>query len=182
MNRITTIAALAFALTLPTLAHADDASLRAKAEQLIATQNTEKNIRQIAANIASQLSDAADRAAGPDATADQKARVEDFKKQAAQLVEASVGWDAMKPALIDLYAKTFTEDQLDQILAFYKTPAGATLLEKMPALNAEFGALGNTRVNSLRDQLQKAYQDLQNSLHPIPTLGAPTAPAPAPAK
>jgi len=179
MNRSTQIAALLLALALPLAARADDASLRAKAEQLMNQQNTQKSIQQIAASINSQLSDAADRSAGPDATADQKAKVEAFKKQAAQLIETNIGWDAMKSSLIDLYAKAFTEEQLDQILAFYKTPAGAALLEKMPALNTEFGALGNTRINALRDQLQKAYQDLQSSLHPIPTLGSPASPPPA---
>lgn len=181
MNRIAIFAALLLALTLPIAAHADDASQRAKAADLIAIQNTERTIQQIAANITTQLNDAADRAAGPDATPDQKAKVDDFKKQAAQLIDTNLGWTAMKPALVDLYVKSFTEDQLDQILAFYKTPAGAALLEKMPELNKQFGQLGNDRVTGLRDQLQKAYQDLQSSLHPIPSLSAPTSPAPAPA-
>lgn len=185
MNRIAIFTArtavIVLAFTLPVAAHADDASQRAKAEQLIALQHTEKSVQLIAANITSQLDDAADRAAGPDATADQKTRIDDFKKQAAQLVDSNLGWTSMKPALIDLYVKAFTEDQLDQILAFYKTPAGVALLEKMPELNKQFGDLGNTRVASMRDQLQKAYQDLQNSLHPIPSLGAPSSPAPTPA-
>ena len=179
MNRIT-LAALAVALTLPAIARADDASMRAKAADLIAVQHTEKTVQQIAANITSQLDDAADRAAGPDATADQKAKIDDFKKQVAQLIDANLGWTALKPSLVDLYVKTFTEDQLDQILAFYKTPAGAALLDKMPELNKQFGQLGNDRVTAMRDQLQKAYQDLQTSLHPIPSLGAPASSAPAP--
>jgi hypothetical protein len=181
MIRFATIAALVLALTLPIAARADEASMRTKAADLISLQRTQKSVEQIAANITSQLDDAADRAAGPDATPEQKAKIDAFKKQASQLVDANLGWTVMKPALVDLYLKAFTEDQLDQILAFYKTPAGATLLEKMPELNTQFGQLGNQRVAGMRDQLQKAYQDLQNSLHPIPSLGAPASPAPAPA-
>ncbi|HEY5057285.1 MAG TPA: DUF2059 domain-containing protein [Acidobacteriaceae bacterium] len=186
MNRSAAIAALVLALTLPAVARADAASQRAKAEELANLNNTQKTVQLIAANITTQIDTVADRAAGPDATADQKAKIEDFKKQAAQLIDANLGWDAMKPGVVDLYVKTFTEEQLDAILAFYKTPAGTALLEKMPQINTQFGELGNTRVAGLRDQLQKEYQALQSSLHPIPTLGpaspAPAAPAPGAAK
>jgi uncharacterized protein len=181
MNRISIALALILALTLPAAAHADAASQRAKAEDLINLNNTQKTVQQIAANITTQIDTVADRSAGPDATADQKAKIEDFKKQAAQLIDASLGWASMKPAILDIYVKNFTEEQLDAILAFYKTPAGVALLEKMPEINTQFGELGNTRVASLRDQLQKDYQAMQNSLRPIPSLGAPTSPAPAPA-
>lgn len=186
MTRFPAISALVFALTLPIAARADDASQRAKAEQLVSIQHTQKTVEQIAENITTQIDQVADRAAGPDATPDQKAKIDSFKKQVSQVVDASLGWDAMKLAVVDLYVKNFTEDQLDAILAFYKTPAGAALLEKMPEINAQFGQVGNQRVAALRDQLQKAYQNLQNDLHPIPTLtppapSAPTAPTPSPA-
>ena len=176
------VVALLFAFTVPLAAHADDASQRAKAEQLVNLNNTQKTVEQIAQNINAQIDQLADRAAGPDATADQKTKIDDFKKQAAQLIGTSLGWASMKPSIIDIYVKTFTEEQLDSILAFYKSPAGAAFLEKMPEINTQFGQLGNTRVAGIRDQLQKSYQDMQNSLHPIPTLGAPTSPAPGAAK
>ena len=177
MNRIALT--LLFALTFPIAAHADEASLRAKADELVTVNNTQKTADLVAQNIATQIDQVADRAAGPDATPDQKAKIEEFKRHAAQLIDASLGWAALKPAVIDLYVKTFTEDQLAAILAFYKTPAGAAFIEKMPELNSQFGQLGNTRAAALRDPLQKAYQDLQNSLRPIPSLGTPTSPAPA---
>lgn len=178
MNRYAAIAAIVFALTLPSIARADDASHRAKAEEMISLMHTEKAIQQNADSIAKQVDDAADHAAGPDATPEQKAKAEDFKKQANQTIETQLGWEAMKPAVVDLYVKTFTEDQLDAIVAFYKTPAGAALLEKTPELSAQFGQLGNSRVTDLREKLQKAYMDLQSSLHPTPAAGA-SSPAPA---
>lgn len=179
MNRFFAVCALLLALNLPLAARADDASARAKAEQLIAIQHTQATVEKIAANITSQVDAAADRAAGPDATADQKTKVADFKKQAAQIIDTNLGWAAMKPAVVDLYVKNFTEEQLDQILAFYKTPAGAALLEKMPEINTQFGHVGDDHVAGLKDQLQKAYKDFADSLHPVPSLGAPATPAPA---
>lgn len=149
-------------------------------------QQTQKIVQQIADNIIRQVDEAADRAAGADATPEQKAKVEDFKKTAAQVIDAKLGWVAMKPTVTDLYMKSFTEDQLDSIIAFYKTPAGAALLEKLPQINSQFGQIGNSRVADMRSELQKDFQDLQGSLHP-PTLNSlppavpPATPNPAPA-
>lgn len=186
--RSVAVSALVLALALPTVARADEASQRTKAEELMMLLNTQKVTQQIADTITRQVGEAADRAAGTDATAEQKAKVEDFKKTAAQAIDAKLGWVAMKPAVTDLYMKSFTEDQLDSILAFYKTPAGAALLEKLPQINTQFGQLGNSRIGDLRAELQKSFQDLQGNLHPTPTLNslppavppAPIAPAAAP--
>ena len=179
MKYVFFVAALLLALTLPLAAHADEASQRAKAEQLVVLNNTQKTVEQIAQNISAQIDQLAERAAGPDANADQKAKIDAFKQHETQLIDGALGWSSMKPAIVDIYVKSFTEEQLDAILAFYKSPAGTAFLEKMPEINTQFGQLGNTRVAGIRDQLQKSYQDLQNSLHPIPTLGAPSTPAPA---
>lgn len=174
-----TVVAFLFALATPIAARADDASHRAKAEELVTLNNTQKAVNQIAGSISAQVDQAAERSAGPDPTDEQKAKIEDFKKHTAELVDSTLGWTAMKSAVVDLYVKAFTEEQIDGILAFYKTPAGAAFIEKMPEINTQFGQLGNARVAGIKDQLQKSFQDLQNSLHPVPTLGTPASPAPA---
>ena len=44
---------------------------------------------------------------------------------------------ASRQAAIQLYARDFTAAELNQIAAFYRTPAGAKLLARQPAINAE---------------------------------------------
>ena len=44
---------------------------------------------------------------------------------------------ASRQAAIDIYARDFTVDELNAITAFYKTPAGAKMLARQPAVNAE---------------------------------------------
>jgi len=40
----------------------------------------------------------------------------------------------MKPVYIKLYDETLTEEEVNGAVAFYKTPAGQALLNKMPLL------------------------------------------------
>jgi uncharacterized protein len=44
---------------------------------------------------------------------------------------------ASRQAAIQAYSREFTAAELDQIAAFYRTPAGAKLLARQPAINAE---------------------------------------------
>jgi hypothetical protein len=172
---------LVFALCLPLAARADEASHRAKAEQMMALLHTEEMVNRISGNITKQIADAAGKSLSTTPSPEQQAKFDDFKKQASQVIEAQVSWKALKDGFVDVYAKAFTEEQLDTIIAFYKTPAGTALLANMPAVNEEVGKLGNARMNALQPQLKQLYENYQKSLAAAPPTLGPVAPAATPA-
>lgn len=65
-----------------------------------------------------------------------------YKEVMLQWAEKYMSWDAVAPALIDLYAQTFTESELKELLAFYKTPTGQKTLTELPGLMQKGAALG----------------------------------------
>jgi hypothetical protein len=168
---------LVLALCVPLAARADEASHRAKAEQLMTLLHTEETVQRISDTITKQVDDAAQKGLSTTPSPDQQAKFDDFKKQAAQTIDAQVGWKSLKDGFADVYTKNFTEEQLDAIIAFYKTPAGAALLANMPTVNEEVSKLGNARMTALQPQLKEMYETYQKSLvGPAPSLG-PVAPA-----
>ncbi|HEY4381051.1 MAG TPA: DUF2059 domain-containing protein [Acidobacteriaceae bacterium] len=173
---------LVFALTVPVAARADDASHRAKAKELMTLLKTEHMVIQISDAIRKQVSDAAAQVVGPDASPERKAKYDDFMKQAGQAVDEQLSWKTMEGPFTDIYVKTFTEEELDSIIAFYKSPAGTTLLEKMPSVNDQVSRYGQSKMVTLQPQLKQLYAEFQkNAAAAPPTLGpAPSAPgAPA---
>jgi hypothetical protein len=50
--------------------------------------------------------------------------------------------DAFAAAIADIYARTFTADELRQVTAFYRSPIGQKFLEKMPVIAQESMAMG----------------------------------------
>ena len=74
----------------------------------------------------------------------------------------------MQPGIIDLYAKTFTEQELDAIVAFYKTPAGAALIDKIPQIDNQIQQLAQSRLNILQPQITQAFSDFRKSRPPRP--------------
>jgi len=124
MNRLSLL--LIFSLSLPLAAHADDASRRAKAEEMVMLLHTDQMVNQVSQNLVQQVNAAAEKLAGANPTPEIKTKTTTFEKSMADKIENQIGWTAMKPAFTDIYAKTYTEAELDAILAFYKSPAGVS--------------------------------------------------------
>ena len=53
-------------------------------------------------------------------------------------------WNAMLPEVAKLYKETFTESEIRELLAFYKTPVGQKLLVKIPELTQKSFSIGSS--------------------------------------
>lgn len=58
--------------------------------------------------------------------------------------------------MVRLYAETFTEPELRQMIAFYKTPVGQKALQKMPELMQKGVAIGQQLAQAHMPELQAA--------------------------
>ncbi|WP_420348321.1 DUF2059 domain-containing protein [Pelagibius sp.] len=71
------------------------------------------------------------------------------------------------PLLMDemaiIYERVFTEEELDAMLAFYKSPAGQSMIKKMPAMMAETVPLsqrwGMALMQNLPGRVEQRLQD-----------------------
>jgi hypothetical protein len=169
---------LALALSCSLTARADEASHRAKANEVMVILHTQPMVHNISETLKKKIADAADQIAGPAPTESGKAKVVDFEKKANQIIDAQLGWETMQARFTDIFAKNFTEEQLDSIIAFYKSPAGVALLETMPTVNDQMTQFGNSQITALQPQLKQLFEDFQKSV----AAAAPAAPASAPAE
>jgi hypothetical protein len=75
---------------------------------------------------------------------------------------------AFTEALAVIYARNFTTNELRQIQAFYHTPAGQKLLEKMPVIAQESMALGQKVGQGIAKELQdRVVEELRKRGHNI---------------
>jgi hypothetical protein len=157
------ISLLIFALCLPLTAHADDANKRAKVHEMLDLLHMDRMMAQIMDLAMQQATSMTNQMVGNNLTPDQKAKVEAFQKQVLDTVEAQVGWKAMEPQYIDLYVQTFSEEDLDGIIAFYKSPAGVSMISKTPELTQKSMAMVQQKMTTLQPQLQQMIQDFARS-------------------
>ena len=65
-------------------------------------------------------------------------------------------WEVLKPQLVTIYTDAFTEAELREITAFYKTPTGQKSLTVMPDLLQKGMALGQNTMKAHLGELQAA--------------------------
>jgi hypothetical protein len=70
-----------------------------------------------------------------------------------------LSFGSMKEEMTRIYAEEFTEAEVKEMTAFYKTPTGKKTIEKTPLLTRKGGELGMKRVQENQAELQKMIQD-----------------------
>ena len=75
-------------------------------------------------------------------------------------------WEAMAPALVKIQVELFTEDELKEMIAFYRTPTGQKCLVKLPEMvqrGAAVGAeLGKAHQRELEDMVLARKKELES--------------------
>jgi uncharacterized protein len=185
MKRIALLLApcLALVLSVPS-AHADEASRHAKAKEMLTLMHMDTTMSKMMDNMMQQMSAMSKQMGGGNGnvTPDQQARLDEFQKKVFALIETQMSWQNLEPDYIDLYAKNFTDEQLDGIITFYKSPAGIAMIDKLPTLTNEGMQLAQTRMTAIQPQLMQMIQDFAKSAAPAgaPMLKVPPPPPPPP--
>jgi hypothetical protein len=82
-----------------------------------------------------------------------------------------MSWESLKGDYARIYAEAFSEEELRQMIAFYRTPTGQKAIKMIPELMAKGAALGQSRVQENREELQRMIQKRQKEIeshHPVP--------------
>lgn len=77
------------------------------------------------------------------------------KDSVGQFFEKHIGWLALKDDIVAMYMKTFSTKELDEINAFYITPAGQKVINIVPQLVQQRNQLAMGRLQENIGELQK---------------------------
>jgi hypothetical protein len=110
---------------------ADDARIDRLLEVTRARQMLDSMLPQIEASQRQML---AQMTAGRELDTAQQQRAEAILASGAASVRRALAWENLEPIYRDIYRRTFTGEDIDGIIAFYESPAGQRMLEKMPEL------------------------------------------------
>ena len=130
-------------------------------------------------------------AAGIARQASQSQKLTDAQKKAFDDAQAAnlavykqeLSWDRLEPMYIEIYEKSFTQGDIDGIVAFYKTPAGQALLDKLPLVIKNTMSALQQRTAPMAQRIQKETQDALKAAvaaNPAPAPAAAAAPSPTP--
>lgn len=75
-----------------------------------------------------------------------------------------ISWEKMEPMYVSLYRKTFTQKEVDDMLAFYRSPSGQSVIVKMPVMMAQAMQTVQGELANLLPQVQKIEMETASSL------------------
>jgi hypothetical protein len=139
------LAAFIILLTAGLPARADDESHRQAAEELLRAMRVDK-----------QMESALEQTL--DVSIKSQPSLKPYREVMRKFFAKHIGYDALKEDLVKIYVEEFTEPELRQILAFYKTPAGKKMVEKSPALMSKSMQLSMERVSKNQDELKQMIE------------------------
>jgi hypothetical protein len=143
MKRLLAILAIA---TIP--AFADEGSRKAKAADLLEAMNMAQVQDQMLATVKRMALAQLPKEGGSEAAGQ---AVQDATAQMLDLI----GWDSMKADYARIYAESFTDEELDGIVAFYRSPAGKSMMSKMPVLMEKAMVLAQERMKDIQPEIER---------------------------
>jgi hypothetical protein len=136
-----------------------DAAKQAKVQELFDVMHMDRMMGQIMTAMGGMMQQMVRTTPGADKmNPQQKALLDDFMKQGMQLVADAVSWKSMEPEYLKIYASSFTTEEIEEITAFYRTPAGQSMLAKTPAITQAGMKVAQGRMVEMQPKL-KALQD-----------------------
>jgi hypothetical protein len=153
MNRKILPICIFAALCVPAFGQAS--SKDAKIEKLMTSMNIDKQMNtvftQMKSMVASQLP--------ATATDEQKAKAAELQEKIFNLMQSRMSWEKMRPQYVKLYSDTFSDEEIDGLAAFYESPAGKAMLEKMPVLMAKSMSIAQDILKEIAPQIQQIVKD-----------------------
>lgn len=89
-----------------------------------------------------------------------KEQLSKYMAKSSALIQEELTWEKLKPQMIDLYVKVYTESELKELIVFYKSPIGQKLLAKMPQIMQESMKISQSQMASLLPKIQALSKEM----------------------
>jgi hypothetical protein len=77
-----------------------------------------------------------------------------YREQMTNIMKKEMSWQAMKVDLKQIYLQNFTESEIADMLIFYKSPTGQSVLRTMPVVMQESMKLGQAMAEKALPKIQ----------------------------
>ena len=91
-------------------------------------------------------------------TPEQRAHFDDGMAQVDAMMRDEMSWAKLRPEFVRIYTATFTQEEIDGQIAFYRTPAGQAVIAKTPQLSERSMDAVQKRMQTLMPRIQETMQ------------------------
>ena len=140
--------------------HADQVSKSAKVEEFFRLAKMDEMLRQTLTLATNQFkSGVIQQMLGVKLPPEMEKRVDAFEEKVTAAIGDALAWEKLKPDYVKLFAGAYTEAEIDDILAFYRSPTGQSMVAKSPSLMAKSGEIVQQRLSETQSQVQALMRE-----------------------
>ena len=96
---------------------------------------------------------------GQSLSAEQQRLLDALPAKFIAVMRDEMNWQKMKPLYIQLYQDTFEQEEVDGMLAFYASPAGQAVVNKMPVVLQKSVAISQSLMASFIPKMRAAIDE-----------------------
>lgn len=92
---------------------------------------------------------------GQTVTPQQQQGIDAMRTKVAALIKEDLDWSVLEPTYIKLYEDSFSQPEINGLIAFYKTPVGHAVVQKLPLVMQGVMSMTQQRMARLVPQIQQ---------------------------
>jgi hypothetical protein len=152
------LVALAVLIALPCLA--DDASRTKKAEEYLKLAQVDRSMQQMLGMIVQQMkSGMIQQLTGMKIPPEMEKPMAEFQDKVGAMIAGAMSWDKLQPQYVKLLADAYTDEELDDIIAFYRSKSGQSMVSKAPQLMTKGAEIAQGQIATVTPELQKLMKE-----------------------
>jgi uncharacterized protein len=92
-------------------------------------------------------------------TPEQRKKLDAVAEKQAAVMRDEMSWATMKPMYVQIYSETFTQEEIDGLIAFYESPAGRAFISKMPMVLQKSMSFMQNRMDGMMQKMQGTIRE-----------------------
>ncbi len=138
-------------------ARADAVTKQQKIEELFKLIRIDKSLQQVASQQVTQAQSLMKTMfPGVKLSADEQKDIDAFLQKIMAITQDAVSWPKLEPQFVDVYAGTYSEEEIDGMLAFYRSPTGTAMIAKQPEIITKSQAISQAQLATVQPKLREA--------------------------
>lgn len=169
MKKLLTATAMSIALFQPITGMAATAT-EASVKELLQVTESEQMVDQVNAQMESIMSQSiqqVQKQQGEPLTDAQVEVVHKYSKKMADVMAKGMTWSDLEPAMVKIYQDNFTQEDINGLIAFYKSPVGQKTIEKMPVVMQQSMTAGKEAMMKVMPELTDEMKGFMSELRAV---------------
>lgn len=128
-------------------------------KQLLKITKSEQFLGQMSPQISNMMHSSIEKfTQGKQLTTKQELALVNYTQELGKIMQEQLTWAKLEPEMIKIYAEEFTQEEIDGMIQFYKTPVGQSTIDKMPIVMQKSMQVGYKQMDAITPKIMQAAE------------------------